>query len=168
MRRSTSIANPGERRSEPVDAALAQAHGLHASGAAAAARLEGPEGARDVVAVRPEALGEHESVLERQHAALRQVGQHGMCGIPHQHDAAGRPTAQRRHAIERPFAPLRHAGQDLRQTRMEPAQLAEQERRVGFRLPIPPLPIFPGDHDDGNLRARPHRIVHDMHAGRQP
>src|SRR5262249_15249740 len=87
-----SIASPRERGAETVDLALAQAHGLHAPGAAAAIRLESAEGAGLVPGVGCETLVEHERVLQRQHAALRQVRQHGVGGIAYQYDAAGRPS----------------------------------------------------------------------------
>ena len=115
-----------------------------------------------------EAGAEHDGIFQGQHPALRQVGQHGVRGVAHQRDAAGRPARQWRQTVERPFAPLRHAGQDLRQTGVEAPDLSKQERPVGFGLPVPPLPVLPGDDDDGDLGTAPHGIVHDVHARRQP
>ena len=108
-------------------------------------------------------------VLQRQHAALREVGQHRVGGIAHQRDAAGRPGGQRRQAVERPLAPVAAPRRGLGEARRgSRPSCASRSRFVRLRVPVAPCQSSAAMTTTAISAPPPHGVVHDMHAGRQP
>ena len=110
-----------------------------------------------------QAIRQHNGVLHRQCAALRQVGQHGMRRIAEQGDAAAGPGRQRRQRVERPLAPRRYAAQDSTsgsdgRSRVARAAWPASASASHSR----PCQVFARDHHHRDLAAAAHRIVHDV------
>ena len=143
------------RARQVIDASVAARGAGDAQDARPALALVQSERGSDIIGITAQRFGDHDCVLQRHHASLRQKRQHRMRRIAEQCNRPPRPLPRHLQRVQRPLFPCARL-QDQRLQRLGTLRhLLLHPRGRHRRAPVADLVSIIQDHDDGQLLATP-------------